>query len=63
MLEKVINWLTEVVTGDDSISRAIVMGLVVVMFAISFFLVTRDRENIANLVVGEETKQINPIDL
>jgi len=63
MLDKVIDWLTEVVTGDDSISRIFVIGLTVIMLAVSLYILTKDRDNVDQIPIGTAEQQIRPIDL
>jgi len=63
MLDKVIDWLTEVVTGDDSISRAFVIGIVVIILSLTLYIFTKDRDNINKIPIGSAEEQIKPIDL
>jgi|GEM_PF-3940927 len=63
MLDKVIDWLTEVVTGDEMISRGFLMGVMIITILISGYSMLKDSENRFDVVIGEESEQVDVSEL
>ncbi len=63
MTEKLISWTTRVITGDEAISRALVMFLAITMIALSAYFFLKDKANQSNITIGEESEQLLPSEL